>query len=238
MPQVETGASFDARRGLVPAAPAAASAAQLAAIDELRAATVELAVEIDSVTGATRKMQDYGGFLTPPDTARDAAVVGRSWVAGHANLLGLDAADLVGARESSLLRHEASGTTNLILQQTHAGLEVYNGLLHVNLDRQGRIVSVNNLFLPRLATALNTTSPELDATAAIHAAAGHLGRRRAPSRTSKPRAIRRPIAASPLPRSRSRRSMHGSRSCRSAPERRGWCGTSRSRAATRCTGTT
>ncbi len=175
VPQVETGASFDARRGLVPAAPAAASAAQLAAIDELRAATVELAVEIDSVTGATRKMQDYGGFLTPPDTARDAAVVGRSWVAGHASLLGLDAADFVGARESSLLRHEASGTTNLILQQTYAGLEVYNGLLHVNLDRQGRIVSVNNLFLPRLATALNTTSPELDATAAIHAAAGHLG---------------------------------------------------------------
>ncbi len=173
--QAESGRNFDARRTLFPAPSVAPSAAQSAAIENLRAATVELAVEVDSVTGATRKLQDYGGFLTAPDKARDAALVGRSWVAGNADLLGLTAADLASARESSLLRHAASGTTNLILQQTHSGLDVYNALLNVSLDRQGRIVSVNSTFLPHLAGALNSTSPDLDAAEAIAAAAEHLG---------------------------------------------------------------
>ena len=66
VPQVETGASFDARRGLVTAAPAAASAAPLAAIDEPRAATGRPAVRIRPATRAARPRAGHGGRLPVP----------------------------------------------------------------------------------------------------------------------------------------------------------------------------
>ena len=43
-----------------------------------------------------------------------------------------------------------TGATHIYLRQRYRGLPVYNAQLHVNVNRDGRIISVNNSFLPGL----------------------------------------------------------------------------------------
>ncbi|MEE8524510.1 MAG: M36 family metallopeptidase, partial [Thermoanaerobaculia bacterium] len=68
-----------------------------------------------------------------------------------------------------------TGAAHLYLRQVHQGLPVYNGQLQVNINREGRIQSVNNAFMPDIAKAVNTSRPALKASAAVERAAKHLG---------------------------------------------------------------
>ena len=60
------------------------------------------------------------------------------------------------------------------LRQTHRGIPVYNAQFHVNVNRNGRIMSVNNQFVPDLAFSVNSLSPSVSAPEAVADAAGHL----------------------------------------------------------------
>ena len=54
-----------------------------------------------------------------------------------------------------------TGTTHIYLQQRHAGIPVYNAQLQVNVNREGRIISVNNGFLPGIAQSVRTLQPRI-----------------------------------------------------------------------------
>ncbi len=166
--------SFDLREQYAHAADGSSSLVQNSAIEQLAAAVPELFVDLDPATGATRSLFNRSGYLTGPD-ARPAREIGLDFVGRNLELLGLTADDFAGYEVTDDVYSAGDGATHLYLRQRHDGLPVYNAQLHININRDGRILSVNNLFLPHLALAANERLPSLNAAEALDAVAFHLG---------------------------------------------------------------
>ncbi|MCX7556600.1 M36 family metallopeptidase [Xanthomonadaceae bacterium JHOS43] len=171
------GRNFDARPlASAPTNSRSAIGEQAAAIDRLRQQTLDLAVDIDPVTGATRSLSSRVGYLTAPSPGGDVKNTAMAFVRGNAGLLGLSDADLAEFEVTDDVLSRASGIRHLYLRQMYRGLPVYNGQLHINVDRDGSILSINNQFIPDLAGAVNRAQPALAAQEAVVAAALHLHR--------------------------------------------------------------
>ncbi len=88
-----------------------------------------------------------------------------NFVRNNVAALGLEAGDLQGYAVTDVVHSKVTGATHIYLQQRYRGIPVYNAQLHVNVNRDGRIISVNNSFLPGIARAV-------ELVVAAHAAAG------------------------------------------------------------------
>jgi extracellular elastinolytic metalloproteinase len=164
---------LDARIGLLQSQPVRVSTEQQAALAALRAQVPDVRVELNEVTGATHTLWNPGGFLTAPDT-RDAQLVADDFIRSKAALLGLTASDVVDVELVDRVYSRLSGVTHLYYQQRLNGVPVYNAQLHVNVAPDGRVLSVNNGFLPDLTAAVHSLTPAMDAVAAVGRAADHL----------------------------------------------------------------
>ena len=172
----KTQRNFDARSLMAHNANRAAIGPQAQALDSLRARVPELAVEIDGATGVTRTLGNRVGYLTGPNPGGDTKAVALGFVRANTALLGLDPADLNEYEITDDVPSRASGVRHLYLRQMHQGVPVYNGQLHVNIDRDGSILSINNQFMPRLAQSVNRLQPGITAQQAV-VAAGLLAQR-------------------------------------------------------------
>lgn len=174
--EAKHGRNHDARVELQNAPARAATPAQAAALDALRARVPELAVEIDPVSGATRSLYNRAGYMTDAVPGADNKAVALAFLREQATLLGLRSADIASFEVTDDVQSRASGILHLYLRQTHEGLAVYNGQLQVNIDRDGAILSVNNQFVPDLAGSVNRLQPAISAGQAVGAAALQLQR--------------------------------------------------------------
>lgn len=166
---------YDARRALrAQAAPAQAAPAQLQALGELSRGARDLAVTFDDVTGATRSIYDRAGYLTSPAEG-PAEEIALTYLQQHREALGLRLSDLEGLEVADRVPSAATGATHLYLRQVHQGLPVYGAQLQVHVNRDGRILSVNNGFSPGLADAAVSPRPALTAEQAVAAASRVLG---------------------------------------------------------------
>ncbi len=113
-------------------------------------------------------------FLTGPQPgeARDLAL---AYLDRHRGDLGLTAADLADAAVAYEYRTRHNGVTHIYLRQRLAGLEVANGDLNINVDREGRIINLGNRFVRDLAGTVNTRVPAIGPEHAVAAGAAHLG---------------------------------------------------------------
>ncbi len=170
----DEGRNFDARVSANLGFEAAPGAGQLAAAERLRAEVPELLVTYDDATGATRSLFNAVGYLTAESDA-DAAELALEFARANLDLLGLSAADFEGFEVTDRVDSKVSASTFLYLRQVHEGIAVYNGQLQLNVGRGGRLLGVNNAFVPGLATAVNVLEPALSAAEAVESAAGHLG---------------------------------------------------------------
>ena len=93
----------------------------------------------------------------------------------NAAALGLTPGDLVDKIITSRYESTHTGVTHIHYRQRLHGIEVANGVINVNLDRDGRVLSLGNRFVADLASKANVRHPSLDATGAILAAAEQLG---------------------------------------------------------------
>jgi extracellular elastinolytic metalloproteinase len=98
-----------------------------------------------------------------------------SFVRNNAAALGLEAPDLQGYAVTDVVHSKVTGATHIYLQQRYRGIPVYNAQLHVNVNRDGRIISVNNSFLPGIARAVSSLSPRMQLPAAVGSAAQFAG---------------------------------------------------------------
>ncbi len=170
-----SGRHFDARTTLTLPASRAPMAEQASALQQLRALVPELRYEIDAATGATRTLSNPVGTLTGP-SGGDNKLRALSFLQSHADLLGLSAADVADYEITDDVQSNAAPIRNLYLRQMYQGLPVYNGQLQLPVDNEGRILMVNNLFLPNLAQSVNRTQPVVTAEQALTAAAAHIQR--------------------------------------------------------------
>jgi extracellular elastinolytic metalloproteinase len=89
--------------------------------------------------------------------------------------LGLTARDVADARISAQSHSRHNGISHIQFQQQLGGIDVYGGVLLVNVARDGRILSVDNDFAPDLARRARARVPKLTAQQAVTRAAEALG---------------------------------------------------------------
>ena len=167
---------FDARLDLNRAfiASRSAAAVQPEAIQGLTANVEELTVESNETTGAVSTLSSQRGYLTGAARGRPMDLA-MAFIRSNVAALGLEPADLQGYVVSDVVYSRVTGATHIYLQQRHAGIPVYNAQLQVNVNRDGRILSVNNSFLPGLAQSVRALTPRMQLAAAVGAAAKFSG---------------------------------------------------------------
>jgi len=124
------------------------------------------AVEVDEVTGAVRSLSSQRGFLSAakPGKPMDIAM---DFVKQNLSALNLEASDLEGYSVSNVVFSKVTGATRIYLQQRYQGIPVYNAQLQVNVNRDGRIISVNNSFMSGLQRAVSAVKPAKQLSAAV-----------------------------------------------------------------------
>jgi extracellular elastinolytic metalloproteinase len=132
------------------------------------------ALTFDEQFGVTRTLTNPQGYLTAADRGRGPREIALDYVYASAGLLGLETADLSGLEITDIVPNLATGSTHVYLRQTWQGIPVFNGQLQINVNRDGRILSVNNAFVPMLSSSVNLTSPGVAAAVAVYRAATHL----------------------------------------------------------------
>ncbi len=173
--EVEHGSrNFDARIERNAANAVGPDLFQVQALNRLQREIPDLGYELDNNTGVTRTLYNQTGFLTG-DKAGAPMDIAMEWVGRNAEALGLSASDLQNFEVTDSVLSNVSGATHIYLRQLHQGIPVYNGQLNVNVSRHGRILSVNNDFLPQLSSAVNAVGPRLGPADAVAHGAKHLG---------------------------------------------------------------
>ena len=173
-PDEEIRRNFDARTGVNADFELPPSLTQNQALTTLTARIPSVAATFDPTTGVTRSVYNKLGYLTAPQPGSDATAVGLAYVQQNLSLLGISTADFAGYEITDNVFSKVTGATHLYLRQVHGGLPVYNGQLQVHVNREGRILSVNNAFVPGIAQAVAPIAPSLSAQTAVGRAATHL----------------------------------------------------------------
>jgi len=150
--------------------------AQLRALEQLESDVPGLMKRFDRTTGVTRTLSHPTRPLTDgPVGGRTARENARAFIEREIDALGLGIQDLEGMEVTDVVPSAVTGATHLYFRQTLDGIPVYNGQLQVNLDRDGRIQSLNNAFLPNLRRSASSLNAKLSAADAVGAAAEDLG---------------------------------------------------------------
>jgi extracellular elastinolytic metalloproteinase len=113
------------------------------------------------------------GYLSGP-AAGDPLDIALNYIHQNKSALGLtdaDLADLV-VKDRYVSRH--NGVTHIYLRQRFDGLEVFNGDININIDREGRVINLGNRFVSDLKNSVNTTVASLSAVEAVNGAARSL----------------------------------------------------------------
>ncbi|MCH9649047.1 MAG: M36 family metallopeptidase [Deltaproteobacteria bacterium] len=150
------------------------AAAQVQAVDALRKQIPELASDFDSVMGTTRSIYNRMGYLTDSISGSPMDVA-LGYVRANHGVLGLSAEDLGDFEVTDSVFSKVTGATHIYLRQRYDGIPVYNGQLHINVNRDGKIISVNNAFVRNIAQAINSTEPGIQPGDAVASLTQHLG---------------------------------------------------------------
>jgi extracellular elastinolytic metalloproteinase len=172
----EYGPHFDRRLSMAMTM-AGPPPSQLAAVAKLRADLGgSLLHTLDERSGVTRTLSNPVGHLTGP-SGGDPVGIALDFVRANLELLGLFPGDLDEMAMCDVVFSQVSGSTHVYFCQSHRGVPVFNGLLQVNVNRDGAIVSVANSFVPNLQgqAQANVLGTEIEAVDARFAAASHLG---------------------------------------------------------------
>jgi extracellular elastinolytic metalloproteinase len=129
--------------------------------------------------GTVRSVYNRAGYLTASANLEQTSPreIALDWVRSNFGVLGLAQGDVADFEVRDEVYNPATGATHLYLRQKIGGLPVYNGQLHLNINRDGRLISVNNAFVPTGGSApLKAASvPTVSAAEAVAIAARHLG---------------------------------------------------------------
>ena len=129
-------------------------------VDELSA------LEVDEITGAVRSLSSASGFLSTASPGKPMTIA-MDFVRRNLAALGLEASDLEGYAVSNVVYSKVTGATRIYLQQRYQGIPVYNAQLQINVNRDGRIISVNNSFMAGLQRAVGSLQPAMGLPAAV-----------------------------------------------------------------------
>ncbi len=105
---------------------------------------------------------------------RDAQAIAAAYLEIQRDQLQLTEADLAEYEVSDLYTSRHNGVTHVYLNQTHQGIRVFNGILGVHIDAEGKVFYATNRWVSDLAGKLANPTPVLSAEDAILHSADHL----------------------------------------------------------------
>jgi extracellular elastinolytic metalloproteinase len=153
----------------------ASRASRLLAAEALAQKTPELSLTFDETTGAVASLSNHVGYLSAAKSREDALTVALDYVQQNLAVLGLEESDLAEYEVTDRVYSKVTGATHIYLRQVCRGIPVYNGQLHINVNRDGRVISVNNAFVPGISRITAELMPAIDLGGAVEKAAAHLG---------------------------------------------------------------
>ena len=106
--------------------------------------------------------------------APSATEIALDYVKKNRQQLGLTGGDVNEVTVSDAVVSAHTGVTHVYLQQQHRGIEVFNGLINVNVARNGSVVSAGNRFVSGLAARAGGQNAKKAAVEATQAAADQL----------------------------------------------------------------
>ena len=148
---------------------------QQTVISKMAKKVPDLAFTFDNASGVISSLSSHTGYLTEPKSGQEALPVVMDFLTSNAAMLGMSSKDLSSLEVTDRVYSKITGTTHIFMRQIHEGLPVYNSQMQVNLDREQRILSVNNSAITDMAAAANAIKPDIDLSAAVGKAAQHLG---------------------------------------------------------------
>lgn len=121
---------------------------------------------------ASRKPGDVS-FLTGPQSGAplDLAL---EYLRAHREHYGLSESDIADVAVPRQSTSAVTGITRIVLTQRYRGIEVWNGVISINVARNGSIVNLGNGFVSNLAKSVAEQVASISATEAVVSAAAHL----------------------------------------------------------------
>jgi extracellular elastinolytic metalloproteinase len=112
--------------------------------------------------------------LTGP-SGREPLDIAKNYLKSQQSDMGLkeEQIDDVVVTDQYVSKH--NGVTHLYLRQQYDGIEVINGNLNMNIDKDGRVLNMGSSFVPHLEDVINARNPELTQLEAVDAVATLLG---------------------------------------------------------------
>jgi len=123
-------------------------------------------LDLDEVTGSVRSLSSERGFLSAA-TPGNPMSIAMDFVRRNLAALNLEESDLADYVVSDVVFSKVTGATRIYLQQRYQGIPVYNAQLQINVNRDGRIISVNNSFVSGLQRAVGSLKPGKTLPAAV-----------------------------------------------------------------------
>ncbi|HYG10377.1 MAG TPA: M36 family metallopeptidase [Pyrinomonadaceae bacterium] len=159
----------------VPKSPVARALSETQA-EKLRALRAEvggapLVVQYNALTNTPRHLFSRAGYLSPP-AAGDAEPIARAFLKRWQGIFRFTDADLNALKIKSRSHLNDMGTDVLVFEQQVNGVPVYKGEVLVNVNREGRVLSVGSDSFPQLKV---TNSVVITPAAAIEYAARDMG---------------------------------------------------------------
>ncbi|HEV2882409.1 MAG TPA: M36 family metallopeptidase [Pyrinomonadaceae bacterium] len=130
-----------------------------------------LVVQYNALTNTPRHLFSRAGYLTPP-TGGDAESIARNFLKRWQGIFRFTDADLDSLKIKSRSLIPDLGTDVLVFEQQVGGVPVYKGEVLVNVNREGRVLSVGSESFPQLKV---TNAVAITPAAAIEYAARDMG---------------------------------------------------------------
>ncbi len=100
----------------------------------------------------------------------DAVNIALRYLEKQQNAWHLTPEDVRNVRVQDYYSTEANGLTHVYILQENANIELFNGLVNVNVMPSGEVLYAGNRFMSNFAATVNATQPQLTPEAAIKAA--------------------------------------------------------------------
>jgi hypothetical protein len=153
---------------------APASPEQQRAMQALRQQAPALRMRRSSRTGAPSRINGADRPLTGP-LGPDAPTAGKAFIERNLELLQLSREDIVELPLARNFVTKHNGVTHLTYQQRVNGVDVFQGEIAINLDKDRRVLNVGGEPMPNVHQSVNAREPLLTAEEAIARAAESAG---------------------------------------------------------------
>lgn len=187
---VAPASDFDIRGALPRAlpsdqAPRSATPAQTNSLSAFTGAAKDLEVRWSALTEAPSRIGSTSGSLTGP-SSRDTKDVAIEFATKHAALFDLSGADVGEMRFTREFTSPHNGVGRFTMQQHLDAIDVFGGVVQINVGRDGSVLSLSGEPMPNLAASVNTQTPTLTADEAVTLAADSAGILKIKNSTTKP----------------------------------------------------